>query len=171
MGIDATMTKPDEAVTSLSNKTTLDPAASSSSLRPIISTGQKEALKNTVYLDDSTDPLHTEHVDINVITNTVIAHTEPLIDPPMVEPHLHTFEGEVSSDTDSEGTESDFSHSKVESLGQINWKIQIGRKLQLKKIDLRSIKSTLFGLEASYGEDTYYVADDRIVSVSRLRKT
>ena len=98
-GIDAIVTKPDEATTFLPNKTTLDSLASSSSLRPIIPPRHGEALKNIVHLDDCTDPLHTEHVDIDAMTDPVISHMEPLIDPPIVEPHLHTLEGEVSSDT------------------------------------------------------------------------
>ncbi|KAK2652870.1 hypothetical protein Ddye_012726 [Dipteronia dyeriana] len=106
-GIDVIVTKP---VTSPLYKTTLDPTTSSSSLRPIIPNGHGEALKNDVYLDDSTDPLHTEHVDIDTTSYLVIANMEALIDPPRVEPHLHNPEGEASSDTDSEGTESDFSH-------------------------------------------------------------
>ena len=60
-------------------------------------------MKNAVYLDDSTDPLHTKHVDVDAMTDPVIAHMEPLIDPPMVKPLFHTLNGEVSSDTDSEG--------------------------------------------------------------------
>ncbi|KAK3184200.1 hypothetical protein Dsin_031486 [Dipteronia sinensis] len=109
-GVDTIVTKPDEAATSPPNKIALDPAASSSSLRPIIPTEQREALKIAAYLDDSIDHLHTEKVDIVTMTDPVIAHLDPLIDPPMVEPHLHTLRGEVSSDTDSEGTESDFNH-------------------------------------------------------------
>ncbi|KAK2638051.1 hypothetical protein Ddye_025846 [Dipteronia dyeriana] len=58
----------------------------------------------------SIDPLHTEHVDIDATTYPIIANMKALIDHPRVEPRLHTSEGEVSSDTDSEGTESDFSH-------------------------------------------------------------
>ncbi|KAK2645063.1 hypothetical protein Ddye_020258 [Dipteronia dyeriana] len=99
-----------KSVTSLPNKTTLDSTASYSSLRPIIPNGHREALKNDVYLDDSIDPLHTELMDIDAMTDPVIAYMEPLIVSPMVELHLHNPEGEVSSDTDSEGTESDFSH-------------------------------------------------------------
>ncbi|KAK2658406.1 hypothetical protein Ddye_004939 [Dipteronia dyeriana] len=56
------------------------------------------------------DPLHTEHVDIDVTSYPVIVNMEALIDPPRVEPHLHNPEGKASSDTDSEGIESDFSH-------------------------------------------------------------
>ncbi|KAK2643686.1 hypothetical protein Ddye_018881 [Dipteronia dyeriana] len=106
-GIDVIVTKP---VTSPPNKKTLDPTASSSSLRSIIPNGHGEALKNDFNLDDSTDPLHTEHVDIDVTSYHVIANMEALIDPPMVEPHLHNPEGKVSFDTDSEGTKFDFSH-------------------------------------------------------------
>ncbi|KAK3192976.1 hypothetical protein Dsin_024286 [Dipteronia sinensis] len=84
-GVDTIVTKPDEAATSPPNKIALDPAASSSSLRPIIPTGQREALKIAAYLDDSTDHLHTEKVDIVIMTDPVIAHLDPLIDPPMVE--------------------------------------------------------------------------------------
>ena len=78
------MTKPEETTTSIPNKTTLDPAASSSSLWPIVPPGQWEALKNPVHLDDSTDLLHSEHVDVDVMTDHVISHMEPLIDPSMV---------------------------------------------------------------------------------------
>jgi len=128
-GIDAIVTKPDKAATSLPNKTALDPAASSSSLRPIVPTGQGEALENAVYLDDSTDPLHTEHVDVNDMTYPVIAQMEPLIDPLMVEPLLHTLEGEVSTDTDSEGTESEFSHPTALDItgihGGVSWADQL----------------------------------------------
>ncbi|KAK2638286.1 hypothetical protein Ddye_026081 [Dipteronia dyeriana] len=106
-GIDVIVTKP---VTSPPNKTTLDPTTSSSSLRPIIPNGHGEALKNDAYLDDSTDPLHTEHVDIDPMSYPVIADMEASIDPPRVEPHLHNPKGKASSDTDSEGTESNFSH-------------------------------------------------------------
>ena len=86
-------------------------------------------MKNVVYLDDSTDPLHTEHVDVNVMTDPVIAHIEPLIDPPMVEPYLHTLECVVSSNTDSEGTESDFSHPTALDItgiqGGVSWAEQL----------------------------------------------
>ncbi|KAK2655373.1 hypothetical protein Ddye_008425 [Dipteronia dyeriana] len=106
-GIDVIVTK---LVTSHPNKKTLDPTISSSSLRLIIPNGHGEALKNDAYLDDSTDPLHTEHVDIYPTSYPVITDMEASIDPPRVESHLHNPEGEASSDTDSEGTESDFNH-------------------------------------------------------------
>ncbi|KAK3221704.1 hypothetical protein Dsin_008729 [Dipteronia sinensis] len=83
-GIDTIATKPDKVATSPPNKIALDPVASSSSLRLIIPTRQGEALKIAVYLNDSTDPLHTEKVDIDTMTDPVIAHLDPLIDPPML---------------------------------------------------------------------------------------
>ncbi|KAK2655778.1 hypothetical protein Ddye_008830 [Dipteronia dyeriana] len=59
----------------------------------------------------------------------VIANMEPLIDPPMVKPYLHNLEGEVSSDSDSECTESDFSHPTTLDItcvqGGVTWADQL----------------------------------------------
>ena len=80
-------------------------------------------------MDDSTDPLHTEHLDVDVRTGPVIAHMEPLIDPPMVESHFYNLKGEVSSDIDSEGTESDFSNPAALDItgthGRVSWADQL----------------------------------------------
>ena len=147
MGIDAIATKPDEAATSLPNKTALDPVASSSSLRPIIPIGRGEALKNAVLLDDSTDPLHTERVDdVDAMTDPVIAHLDPLLDPPVVEPIFHTLKGEVSSETDSEGNESDFSHpaegvSWADQLEDSGWKEVTAKKGKKNKTQVASVVS------------------------------
>ncbi|KAK3225536.1 hypothetical protein Dsin_005398 [Dipteronia sinensis] len=142
----ANVTKPDEAATSLlscgnSKKTTLDPAASSSTLRPIILPGQKEALKYSAHLDVSADKLHTEHVDVDSMTDPIIVNMEPLIDPPMVEPHFTLLKVQLvltlivnaanqTSAIPQLWTSQVF---MVESLRQINWKIQLGRRFPLKK--------------------------------------
>ncbi|KAK3195733.1 hypothetical protein Dsin_027043 [Dipteronia sinensis] len=96
---------------------------------PIILPRQEEALKYSAHLDVSTDPSHIEHVNVDATTDPVIAHIEPLIDPPMVEPHFHTLKGEVGCDSDNEGTESDCSHPAALDItcihGGISWTDQL----------------------------------------------
>ncbi|KAK3211601.1 hypothetical protein Dsin_016307 [Dipteronia sinensis] len=67
---------------------------------------------------------------VDAMTDPVVAHMSPLIDPPMAELQTsHTIEGEVSSNTDNEGTESDFKHptalATIGIHGRVSWTDQI----------------------------------------------